>query len=84
MDTIYKYPIAITDKQSILVPSQAKFLHVGLDPSEIPCLWYQVNPDNPKENITIYVVGTGGVIPLGARHLGTLVQGSFVWHIFTE
>lgn len=84
MKTIYKYPIEITDYQTIKIPINAKIIHTGLDPHGIPCLWAMVDlTNNQTQTITIYVVGTGNPIPNNVRqHIGSFNQGLFVWHIF--
>ena len=32
----------------------------------------------------LHVVGTGKAAPEGAMHLGSVVTGRFVWHIYME
>lgn len=84
MNSIYKYPIKITDEQEILM-APGKIVHVGLDPKGTPCLWVLVWTTMPDVLRTIFVVGTGNPIPGPAkRHLGSFVQGPFVWHVFTH
>lgn len=83
MKTIYKYPIEITDSQEIEMPINAEAIHAGLDPQGTPCVWATVRTDNKKEDVTIYVVGTGNPVPVMARrHVGSFNQGPFVWHVF--
>jgi hypothetical protein len=82
---IYKYPFAIESKTSISVPSGHVVMHVGLDPAGVPCVWALVEPEAPKIDIAIWVVGTGHDVPEEAcRHVGSFVQSAFVWHIFTR
>lgn len=89
MNTIYKFPFEITDMQEIEMPMAAQIIHVGLDPSGAPCLWAEVDPyEAPTILRTIAVIGTGNPLDFGgrdhtsARHLGSFVQGHFVWHIY--
>ena len=83
MKTIHKYPIQITDHQTISLPMGAKPLHVARDPNGLPSLWAVVETDNPKEDKDIYVVGTGNPMPESAKtHLGTFVINIHVWHVF--
>jgi hypothetical protein len=87
MDTIYKFPFEITDMQEIEMPMAAQIIHVGLDPSGTPCLWAEVDPTAPATHRKIAVIGTGNPLDFGhdytsARHLGSLVQGPFVWHVY--
>ena len=83
MKTIYKYPIEITDKQEIQMPFGAEVIHAGLDPQGMPCLWATVESANSPEPVLVGVVGTGNPMPLHAeRHVGSFVQGPFMWHVF--
>jgi hypothetical protein len=83
MKTIYKYPIKITDEQEIQMPAHANVLHVGLDPQGTPCLWAMVDTAKPMEPVSVLVVGTGNPMPFEPlRHVGSFVQGPFVWHVF--
>lgn len=83
MKTIYKYPIQITDEQEITMPIGAEVIHAGLDPQGMPCLWAKVESDNPTEDVSVLVVGTGNPIMFHTeRHVGSFVQGPFVWHVF--
>ncbi len=81
--TIYKYPLNITDEQTINLPEGAKILHAGLDPQGVPCLWAAVYPANPSIPTVIYIIGTGWEMPKAADgHIGSFIQGPFVWHVF--
>lgn len=86
MQTIWKFPFAVTDEQTIDMPAEAEIIHVGLDPHGDPCLWAAIpRTDAGPEHRLIEVLGTGNPIPDrdGERvHLGSFTQGPFVWHIF--
>lgn len=83
MKTIYKYPIKITELQEIEMPEHANVLHVGLDPQGTPCLWAMVDAIESKELVSVFVVGTWNPMPFETlRHVGSFVQGPFVWHVF--
>ena len=96
MNTIYKYPFAITDGQSLDLPVDADPVHVGLDPQGTPCLWCAVNTDSPIERRRLYLRGTGQRLPENPRFgttvaygnvlvvVGSFIQGPFVWHVFLE
>jgi hypothetical protein len=82
MRTIFKYPLEITDKQTIRMKC-VSILHVGLDPSKRPCLWAEVETDAIESGVDIYVVGTGNPLPdLAEYHIGSFVQGPFVRHVY--
>lgn len=83
MKTIYKYPIEITDEQEIQIPFGATVIHAGLDPQGTPCVWAMVETRNSPEPVSIFVVGTGNSLPfVPESHVGSFVQGQFVWHVF--
>lgn len=82
MKTIYKYPIQIVDRQTLLIPEGAIVRYLGLDPNGALCLWAEVDKEVESVEISIAVVGTGRPVPPKGRHLGSAVQGSFVWHVY--
>ena len=86
MITIWKFPIEITRNQTIIVPENAKVLHVGLDTEGTPCLWCQVETNNTRVDMPVAVVGTGFALPTesGWTYAGSFNQGPFGWHVFTE
>ena len=81
MRTIHKYPLAIIDEQ-IITSQLSKWLHVGLDSQGTPCIWAEVDTRNEKVRCLIRIVGTGNPIPNGSEHIGSFVQGPFVWHVY--
>lgn len=85
MKTVYKFPLSITTKQFITVKTGSIPLHVGLDPSGVPCIWVKCNTETPtSEGLEIRIIGTGHEIPYDAQiHIGSFVQGVYVWHVFT-
>jgi len=82
MKTVYKYPLVITDQSSIETSVGAKPLHVGLDPSGMPCIWCEVDPKARWCENTVYIVGTGNKIPAQTEHFGSFVDGYVVWHVY--
>ncbi len=84
--TIWKFPLYVTDAQTIPVPQGAKFLAVQVQAGE-PCLWAMVNPDAPKVPVEIRIHGTGHALPDDSTHydyIGTfqLDSGALVFHVF--
>lgn len=83
MITIWKHPLIITDEQVVRFPPGATLLHVGLDPQRTPCIWAKVTPETSSRPYRVYLVGTGNPMPDDVgEHLGSFVQGPFVWHAF--
>lgn len=84
MKTIYKYPIEITDEQKIQMPLDAKVIHAGLDPNGIPCIWAMASSHLADHSHYVYVRGTGHEISDSRRHIGSFVEGPFMWHVFVD
>ncbi len=84
--TIYKYPLEITGRSSLSLPVGYKILSVGLDPRKRPSVWAMVSPaETHRVDVPIFIFGTGHVVDGDAHtHLGTFLDGEFVWHVFTN
>jgi thioredoxin reductase len=84
MTTIYKYQLEIVDEQTLELPYDSTFIHVGLDPNGLPCIWATVDTEQQGRSVkTIFIVGTGRPIPDAAFfYLNSFNQGQFVWHVF--
>jgi len=80
---IYKYPLKLTDEQTIMVPVGREFIHCDVQGSQI-CLWAIVNPNVAEIEVQIRIVGTGIDFAGNVQHLGTVQIGGFVWHVFQE
>lgn len=78
--TIWKYTLGITERQYIHIPTGGRILHVGQQDGEL-CVWALVDAHQESYNMEIAVVGTGHPCPY-TRHLGSVVIGKFVWHVF--
>ena len=85
MNTIYKHAVELTDRQEILVPGFVRCLKVEMQNGK-PCIWTEVDLKRQDEffALWVYVVGTGHLIPESTEYLGTVFDGSFVWHIFVN
>ena len=81
---IYKYPLLPSVNSRVSIPEDHTFLRVENQGDQI-MIWALVDPLSQEHLYDIKIVGTGhtiggdGEIP---RYLGTVFQGSFVWHIF--
>lgn len=84
MQTIWKFPLLLEGRQHAQVPRGYRLLHVAADPQGNISFWAMVDPEAPKESVVFRVVGTGHPVDDRWRHEGSLVQGPFVWHVFTE
>lgn len=83
LKTIWKFPLALMERQTIVIPLNYAILSLALDPSEEMCIWAAVDPDTPKISLEIVLVGTGHPLPHVGSYIGSIVRRSFVWHFFT-
>jgi hypothetical protein len=79
--TIWKYALAITDEQTVTMPQDAEYLHVGMQ-NNVLYLWARVDPASPVEHVPIRVAGTGHPVEGEWDHLGTVHDRQFIWHVF--
>jgi hypothetical protein len=91
MDKVYKYQLVFRGEvQPIELPLGAEVLHFAVqDSSEgmnpIPLIWAKVDPGNETETREFILRGTGheiGVNLYRTQHIGTVLHGVFVWHLF--
>lgn len=96
MKRVYKYPLYVPMKNSgspltdILMPKNAKVVHVGLQEGVVT-IWAEVDDDALQAAVSgrewdgrrFAVYGTGDTIPDDdAVHVGSLMDGIFVWHVY--
>lgn len=88
MKTIYKYPIMITNGQTLPIPVGANMLTVQVQNGN-PFIWAMVDTDAPVEDVSIRVYGTGHLISESSNleYIGTfqsMYGGNLVFHVFKE
>lgn len=84
METIWKFPLRITDEQTLNLPASAELLSVQVQ-DDAPCLWVRLDPAAAVLPRRIVIHGTGhSVPPSTGRHLGTCQfrGGALVFHVF--
>ena len=82
MHTVYKYALALADKQTISLPADAEILAIQQQGQEL-CAWVKVDTDKPERDRTIVICGTGSPIDSeGMRYVSTVQMGDMVWHFF--
>jgi len=82
MRIIYKYPLVITDLQTVYLPKGAKILTVQ-DQHGVACLWVEIETTNDPEQRIIEIVGTGNKMEEHERkYISTFFQFPFVWHVY--
>lgn len=83
--SVWKFPLAVTDEQVIVVPDGATPLHVDVQ-DRVLCIWVLVSPYEAPAEQTIRIYGTGHKVDsdLSQFHVGTVLIGLLVWHVFWE
>jgi hypothetical protein len=81
--TIWKFPLEVTDEQTVALKVGANIIGVQLQYGKL-CMWAVVDPHEPEYFATVRVVGTGNPFPDAdqCHPIGIVQQGSFVWHVF--
>lgn len=81
MKQVWKYPLTMGINE-VLLPAEHKIVHVALQHGNIT-MWAEVSLANvPYKPIPVSVVGTGHDIPEDTEHVGTFMDGPFVWHVY--
>ena len=87
MEYIYRYRLAITDRQIVKMPKDAKILSLQVKDGS-PCIWAMVNPKNSTEEVLFRVYATGEKITDTEKlqFIGTfqLELYGHVYHVFLE
>lgn len=85
MDTIWKFPLERTDNQLIKVTKGARILSAKMQHG-VPCLWIQLDPKAPQEDMEIIIRGTNHPIDreMHLTFIDTLIDNQFVWHVFAN
>lgn len=84
MNTIWKYPIQLTDRQKLKVSQQFRVLSAQFQ-GNTPCLWVATNTEAPLIELEIVILGTGHEVTDNPRDLifiNTVHQSYLVWHFF--
>ena len=83
-ETIWKFPLEITDEQTLAIPRAADLLTVQVQRGRA-FLWANVRTDNPTEERIIIMRGTGHALTgVEGKYLGTIQLdcGYLVFHVF--
>ncbi len=87
MRKIWKYELRGLTGTVLEMPRDATIVHVGMQGNVI-CMWALVDVNAEKERRMFRPFGTGHEIHDDIRcsyeYVGTVFDGSFVWHIMEE
>ena len=83
MRSVWKFPVAMTDIQSVDMPMGAEILTAQMQ-GEQCCLWALCEPQNAKRLRTILIHGTGHPVGDIARYIGSvqMMDNALVFHVF--
>jgi len=85
MHTVYKFPFDVTDDFTLELSFDAEFLYIDVQ-NGIPCMWFLVNTERPKETRHFAIHGTGHPIrDIDKKtHIGSFMihGGALVFHVF--
>ena len=82
MNTIWKYMIPNTDKFTLEIPKGAAYLTTREQGGE-GHMWWAVDPDEPTEDHTFVIRGTGHELPPHedkATKIRTFYRGTYMLH----
>lgn len=86
MKTIYKFPLHLDDcdAETISAPGLGNIVLCAAQQPHHWVVWAEVDTDKPVVSKEIYVVDTGHPCPSdSAVHVGSYIDGPFVWHVYT-
>jgi hypothetical protein len=85
MNTIYKYPIEITDEQTVSMPIGAQVLSAQMQGTQL-CIWALVEVGNIDCDRRVRIFGTGNTVKLDGnwKFVDSVQERIFVWHVFVE
>lgn len=81
MQTIYKYPLEITDEQVIATFDGCLPILFAMQNGE-PHVWCRVDPSQKPIKQKLIIAGTGHPIVSYWKYVGTIMKDGFVWHLF--
>ena len=84
MRTIFKYTVGWSGTWQIVdLPRAADIIHVAIQ-NDLVTFWAEVDTEQPLEAREFAVFETGANLDheRGVTHRGTILEGSFVWHLY--
>jgi len=86
MTTIYKYPLELTNRQTVEMPEDSRILAFQ-EQGTHPIIWAQVDDSLPKVKREFQIFATGEEMeepdPFRDRtYIGTIQRGIYVWHLY--
>jgi hypothetical protein len=83
---VWKFPLQMRGWNLIGIGPEAKVVLTGIDPeSGAPTIWVEHDPEQMIETDKGRAFGvfpTGGTLAADADHVGSMIDRTFVWHIY--
>jgi hypothetical protein len=85
-ESIWKFPLEVTDEQSVSMPEGAEIIALQIQ-REVPCVWAIVDPQKKPEKRFFRTFGTGQPlfeVMSHYKYIGSyqISNGNFVGHVF--
>ncbi|MET0439193.1 MAG: hypothetical protein ABW043_17040 [Devosia sp.] len=82
MTVVYKYPLR-SPVVSVEMPDGGAIRLVARDPASVnPAIWVEHDLRQPAVRRTFLVFGTGMEVEAESTHVGSLIAGDYVWHVY--
>lgn len=87
MLSVWKFPLTYDIRQKITAPGLGKVVLTAKQNDRLT-VWVEVDEDAPEMSVMVWVVGTGHRRPVTEVegdvwiHIGSILDGSFVWHLY--
>ena len=81
-NVVWKFPLRLSGgaAQPIEMPAGATVVLVAMQDDD-PTLWVRCDPRAPRTRREFRVVGTGHTFDGDLHHVGSCIDGPFVWHV---
>lgn len=80
---VWKWPVVVGGFTAIQVPVDAPVALVAIDPlSGRPAVWIEQEVAAERVERKFRIYGTGEPITVDDRHVGSVVDRGFVWHVY--
>jgi hypothetical protein len=83
---VWKFPLDVTKITQLTIPPAYMDTPVrmaGLDPADGgPAIWIEFDQSHPRLPRYFRIHGTGEPVENGEVHVGSMIDRSFVWHVY--
>ena len=83
MNVIYKYPLSLPQVNALELPESFFVALVAIQEGQIR-IWIEHDPEAEKIPYQFISYGTGHPIPKHMTHVGSVISGPYVWHVYYQ